>query len=139
MNLIHSEVMKMEFISDNYHRRIVNTYKELLETDKKLRMMQSALDRQISDIYHTIEKTSHQDLDAIAYTSELKRLLTRRRVVKDEMARMKPFVYIARNTLEDVERRYEGALLKSFELRQQLNVTMSVEEVAAEMGVEGLR
>jgi hypothetical protein len=129
----------MELISDNYHRRIVNTYREVLETDKKLSMMQSALDRQLSEAYHTIEKTADQAFDANAYMTELKRILSRRRIVKDEQARMKPLVCIAKKTLGEIDRRYEGALLKSFEMRQLLNVNMTVEEVAAEMGIEGLR
>ncbi|TYS88976.1 hypothetical protein [Rossellomorea aquimaris] len=128
-----------DFISDVYHRRLIDTYTEVRETFKKLGMMLSVLDRQISNIYHEIECTSEEDLDAIACTLRLKAALTRRRCVKDEMARLKPFNSMAKQALNEIEVRYEGALRASFEIRQQVNISMTVEEVAAEMGVEGLR
>jgi hypothetical protein len=129
----------VEFISDIYHKRIVDTHLEVRETYNKLGMMLSVLDTRLSEIYHSIEKTDDRELDAIAYTSQLKSVLTRRRVVKDEMARLKPFASMAKQALNEIEVRYEGAMRKSFEIRQQLNVTMTLDDVMTEMGVEPLK
>jgi hypothetical protein len=136
MNLIQSEVIEMEFLSDVYHRKLVETYNEIQDTYKKMGGIVSTLDRKVNSLYHELEATTEETLDPIAFTTELKGVLLRRRALKDEMARLRPFIGFGRYTVNELELRYEGAQRVSGEIRQQLNCTMTAEQVCAEMGVE---
>jgi hypothetical protein len=126
-------------ITDNYHHNLLETCGHIRDTYKKLGRMLSAIDRQISGLYHSVEKTDEDELDAIAYMTQLKALLVRRRAVKDELARLKLFNGLAKHVEGEVGLHYENILRASFEVRQSLNARMTVDTVAEEMGVEGLR
>jgi hypothetical protein len=125
---------KMDYVSDAYYKKLTEAYAEVKHTYSKLVMMLSSLDKKISEIYHQVEKSEYEELDAIACVFQLKEVLARRRAVKDELARLKPM----RDMADMIERRYEGALKASFQVRQELNLKMSLDQVCAEMGVNDL-
>ncbi|MEW4328227.1 hypothetical protein Q0N12_16370 [Rossellomorea marisflavi] len=126
----------MEFISDIYHRKLVDTYKEIGELYKTFHSLVGQLDRQINSLYHSLEEATEETLNAEVFTRELKGVLLRRRALKDEMARLKPFLGVGKYAANALQERYEGAVRVSQELRVQLNCTMTAEEVCAEMGVK---
>ncbi|MEG9297035.1 hypothetical protein V6B33_11265 [Mangrovibacillus sp. Mu-81] len=125
-----------QYLSDELHCKIVDLQTEVKDTYRKLNMMLSALDKRISELYHSLERTPPDDVDAIAFTSQLKAVLERRRVVKDERARLKLFNGLAGHSLREIELNYDRALQASFEIRQDFHVELTLEEVAAEMGVK---
>jgi hypothetical protein len=126
-------------LSEKYHRQIIDLHKEIRNTYRQLGNMLSVLDKRVSELTHSLERTPADDVDAIAFTSQLKAVLERRRVVKDERARIKLFNSLAAHTLGEIELNYERTLNASFQIRNDFHVELTLEEVAAEMGIEGLR
>jgi len=119
---------------ENYYDKLVQLYEETKVAFDKLNGLQSALDRKVSDIYHSIEKTEFDPSNGFIFAMQLKETLQQRRVVKDELHKLFPVYRMLRDNLETVEERYNKAVAKSIELKSSLNVTKNIDGVLAEIG-----
>ncbi|MGD7047688.1 hypothetical protein FZC83_05400 [Rossellomorea marisflavi] len=127
----------METVSaENFHRRITELHKEIREAYRKLGMIQSVYDKRLAEMYHKLERMEADDVDSIAFTQELKAVLERRRVVKDEKARMRLFNGLAGHCLREIDLYYDKTLEASFQIRNDFNVRLTLDQVLTEVGVE---
>lgn len=90
---------------------------------------QSELDRQVTAIYHEIEAHDLDSDSGYAAAMCLQDALRRRRVVKDEIARMSPLFQFLNEHADALLKSYHKRVEKSEEIRRTLNVTLTLEEV----------
>lgn len=96
----------------------------------QLNALQSALDRKVADIYHEIERKELLSMsESHSIMSELKKTLEHRRVIKDELKRLDPLFYFLRDNIPSIESQYEKAKRKSFEIREQLNAQLTIDDI----------
>lgn len=123
-------------IPESYFNRLVGLNEEVKEAFNRLNNLQSALDRKISDHYHTIEKNDFDIEQGFEFARQLKQTLQFRRVVKDELARLLPIYNMLKTETVRVEDQYARAIRRSYEIKESLNSTMDIEEVLASVSVE---
>ncbi|MGG4467230.1 hypothetical protein ABER68_04225 [Paenibacillus alvei] len=119
---------------ENYYEKLVGLYEETKATYDKLNGLQSALDKKVSSIYHEIEKSEFDPEGGHTYALKLKETLQYRRVIKDTLQQVSPVYNMLKNNMETVEERYTRAVAKGYELRESLNVRMTVDEVLELIG-----
>lgn len=116
--------------SEQFFTQLTQLNAEVKQGFEKLNGLQSALDRQLADHYHDIERLDSVDgAEARELMAQLKTTLMHRRVVKDEMKKIQPVFYMLRDQVQTVETQYDKAVRTSCEIRRQLNSTMSLDEV----------
>lgn len=104
-----------------------------------LTRMQSQLDKELSALYHEIEATELDVNHGYQLALRLQAVLKRRRVVKDEYARVKSIKHSLESAAKDADTRYRTQVKKSNKLRRSLNVTMTFTDVLGEINItEGL-
>lgn len=126
MNLSESCFVKLEALCQ-----------EVRESHEKLNKAQSAVDRHISDIYHSVERAEEftvEEGDAIA--RKLKEALHKRRLVKDELARLYPVYDIFRNGIGEVDANYRRSVRKSFNREQAIKAQVNLGDIFEEFGIE---
>lgn len=119
---------------ENYYEKLVGLYEETKAAYDKLNGLQSALDKNLSSIYHEIEKSEFDSDGGHSYALKLKETLQYRRVIKDTLQQVSPVYNMLKNNMETVEVRYTRAVAKGYELRESLNVRMTVDEVLELIG-----
>lgn len=104
-------------------------YDSIKQTHRKLRWELSQVDKQISALYHELEKTDLTESLAGQYSVALQNLLRKRRVIKNEFIPIE----IIRNTFKESFERSHEALLrnrdKSEEICESLKVSLTIDEV----------
>lgn len=92
-------------------------------SQERLSRLLSGVDREVSNIYHTIERTTEID-EATAYSAmtKLQDALHRRRIVKDEMALLSPVRRLLADNLKDTEKKYRRAAALSDEIRRYVHI-----------------
>ncbi|WP_162272003.1 hypothetical protein [Cytobacillus oceanisediminis] len=107
------------------------------DSHETLNRFQSVLDKQLAQAYHDIERSGEFDMaEGNKHAKKLKEILTNRRLVKDELARLQPVYNFLRHEVEKTSEQYQRAVRRSYELRQELNVTEDLGRVYAAFGVE---
>ncbi|RVT62783.1 hypothetical protein [Niallia taxi] len=119
---------------ENYYEKLVGLYEETKAAYDKLNGLQSALDRQVSRIYHDIEKSEFDLEKGNEYALRLKETLQNRRVVKDELKKLAPVYRMLRDNVSWVEEQYTKVVAKSYELKASLNVTKTINGVLSDIG-----
>ncbi|MCA1319785.1 hypothetical protein LC085_07645 [Bacillus tianshenii] len=119
-----------------YYAELKKLQSEVSEAFTRLNTLQSALDKEVSRIYHDIEKLETMDAEqSYIIMRDLKETLLHRRVVKDEVKRLQPIYNMLRSQTGQVDEQFARAMKTSFEIRRQLNTTASIDDVLASMGV----
>jgi tRNA C32,U32 (ribose-2'-O)-methylase TrmJ len=119
-----------------YYGKLHDLHNEVKSVCKKLSMLQSTLDRRVADIYHRIEETPIEDLNELKCLTELKDVLQRRRLCKDEYAKMRPILSKVKRDMKALEEKNDEIANMSEYVRDRYNVSITVEELFAEIGME---
>lgn len=123
-------------ISVNYFDKFQELYVEVKASYEKLNKLQSALDRKVSDIYHDIERTEFNIVQGHEIARTLKETLKQRRVVKEELALLFPVYNLLTEHSGRVDEQYNRAVRRSYSIKENLKVTMGIDEVLAALEVE---
>lgn len=105
------------------------TYQSIKQTYRKLIGEQSKVDKQISALYHELEKTDLSEELGYQYSRALQNLLRKRRVVKDELI---PFEILNRElgkAMPNLDEHIMRNRINSENIRTELNVSLSIREV----------
>lgn len=119
-------------LAGSYLTQLQRLTDEISRDRAKLSELNSQLDRDISAIYHEIEKMDLTPDNAYHICALLQSTLRKRRVVKDEFARMNSITDLIdsnRNRVENAQKRYEKAAASSEKVRQSLNVTLTIHDI----------
>ncbi|MBH9965592.1 hypothetical protein [[Bacillus] enclensis] len=119
-----------------YYNKLHDLHNEVKSVCKRLSALQSKYDRQVADHYHRIEETPLEHLNELVCLAELKDVLQRRRLCKDEYAKMRPILNKLERDMKALEERNDQLAGMSEYVRARYNVSVTVEELFAE---EGLR
>jgi hypothetical protein len=123
-------------ISNNYFDKFQELYVEVKTSYEKLNKLQYALDRKVSDIYHNIERTDFNIIQGHEIARTLKETLQQRRVVKEELALLFPVYNLLTEQSGRVDEQYNRAVRRSYSIKENLKVTMGIDEVLAALDVE---
>ena len=115
--------------SDLLYEQLRGLYYEVTSFYDELNRHQSQYDKQISEIYHELEKVELNHVNAYEYAIKLQDVLRKRRVVKDELARLQPIRNYVNATFNELQKQIDRVVSKSNEIRKSLNVTLSISEV----------
>lgn len=114
----------------NYFSKLADLFTETKEQYERLNGLQSALDRKVSEAYHTLEKSEELTAEeSCEFTKKLKQTLQYRRVIKQEIALVLPVYLSLKDQVGKVEEQHLRAVRKSMEIQQSLNVTLELCEV----------
>lgn len=122
-------------LAKNYIDQLHKLNKTVSGTFEGLTRMQSSIDKELSVVYHEIEREEIDVYNGYLYAKRLQEVLKRRRVVKDEIARLSSFKSTLENTVKDDDSRYERVAKKSEEVRNSLNVTMTINDIVKMDGI----
>lgn len=123
-------------IAEECFNKLQELHAYVKESHETLNRLQSVLDRQLADAYHDIERSGDFDMvEGNKYARKLKEILTHRRLVKDELARLYPVYNFLRDDVDRTSEQYQRAVTRSFDLRQELNVTDDLERVFVAFGM----
>lgn len=113
-----------------YFDKLNALYTEMKAQFDQLNMLQSLFDKQVSSLYHELEKAGDLDVaEGHTFAETLQDTLRRRRVVKQEIALMLQTYLAIKDQIGKIEERHSRALRKTFEIKDSLNVTMEISEV----------
>ncbi|MFB6362506.1 hypothetical protein ACFCP7_00410 [Paenibacillus elgii] len=115
--------------SEDYFAQLRTLYANVKDAYDRLNRAQSAADREVSAIYHEIERTEFDDDSAIAVVLLLQNSLRKRRAIKDEFRRLAPIYEMFNANIGPTEERYFKIAAKSAELRHSLNVTLTISDI----------
>ncbi|WP_427036623.1 hypothetical protein [Cytobacillus pseudoceanisediminis] len=124
-------------VAEECFYRLQELHAYVKDSHETLNRFQSVLDKQLAQAYHDIERSGEFDMaEGNKHAKKLKEILTNRRLVKDELARLQPVYNFLRHEVEKTSEQYQRAVRRSYELRQELNVTEDLGRVYAAFGVE---
>jgi uncharacterized coiled-coil DUF342 family protein len=123
------EENRMNTKSDLFYEQLRGLYYEVTSFYNELNKRQSQYDKQISEIYHELERAELNHVNAYEYAIKLQDVLRKRRVVKDELARLQPIRNYVNSTFNELQKQIDRVISKSNEIRKSLNVTLSISEV----------
>lgn len=116
-------------LASHYFERLKELHTEIAENFDMLNKMQSEADKQVSAIYHEIEKHDFDESEGFQYARELKDVLQRRRCIKSELVQLQPAHDLLRRHISEVEREYKRRVKKGEEVARSLNATITIEAV----------
>lgn len=116
-------------LGQSYLDRLRKLEAEMKETSELLSRLESDIDKQVSKIYHDIERETFNVEGGYNLAKKLKDVLQERRVIKDEAARFRSVYHTFNETLRSIENRYKQAVRHSEKVRRSLNVKLTIEEV----------
>jgi len=113
-----------------YYDKLAELYAEMKGEFERLNMMQSAMDKTISNEYHQLEKSPELTVEqGYEFAKRLQDILKKRRVIKQELGLIIPVFFSLKDEMGKIEDRYTKSVRKGYELKQSLNVTMRLEDV----------
>lgn len=122
-----------------YFDQLNKLNRSVTATYEGLNRMQSTLDKELSAVYHEIEAITLDTQRGYQLIHRLQDVLKRRRVVKDELARIRSVKLALDSSVNTVNQRYQTIAKKSNRIRRSLNVTMTITDVVGEINItEGL-
>lgn len=111
------------------YTKMKKAYETIKHDYHKLRRELSCVDKQISDLYHELEKTDLSEEMGYQYSVALQNLLRKRRVIKDEYIPLGILQDAFQGSFKQAKKRLLGNKSKSEEIRNSLNVSISIDEV----------
>lgn len=117
--------------AESHFDALLTLHEEVNRDYSLLNRKQSELDRQVTAIYHDLEAHDLEVDSGYAAAVYLQEVLRRRRVVKDEIARLTPLRHFLNDHVDALLKTYHKRIKKSEEIRRTLNVTLTLEEVIA--------
>ncbi|MBS4193478.1 hypothetical protein [Lederbergia citri] len=105
-----------------------STHAEVKRTYYKLKAEMSRTDKQISELYHELEKVDLNEDIGYQYSIALQNLLRRRRVIKDEFIPIDIMFQSLSESIESLKERIGRNREKSEEIRASLNVQLRIAE-----------
>ncbi|MFD1018679.1 hypothetical protein [Thalassobacillus hwangdonensis] len=115
--------------AQDYFDQLRYLNEEITVTYERLNALQSRFDKEISEIYHDIERSDFDLTDGLQTTLRLKEVLQQRRAVKDQLVRIQPMYDLLRRNFRRVNDEYLRRSEKGDQVRSSLNSTMRIEEV----------
>jgi len=115
-----------------YHSKFNGLLSELNNQRGILTGELSRLDKYISSMYHDLEGIDPSEEYALSYVTQLQDTLKKRRVVKDEMARLDAVLNPLRNVSGDIETSVNIRKKVSKRWRRDFKMTLTLEEVLSE-------
>jgi hypothetical protein len=113
-----------------YYDKLAELYAEMKSEFERLNMMQSAMDKNLSNQYHLLEKAPELTVEqGYEFAKRLQDILKKRRVIKQELGLIIPVFFSLKDEMGKIEDRYTKSVRKGYELKQSLNVTMRLEDV----------
>ncbi|WP_028560910.1 hypothetical protein [Paenibacillus pinihumi] len=116
-------------IVDSYLARYRNLNSEVMSKYQKLTNALSEVDREVSAIYHEIEKLDLTETCGHAAAVMLQQVLHRRRVIKGELAQLLPLFRALNGQCSKVIQKHREQAAKNDEIRRSLNVTLTIEDI----------
>lgn len=120
-------------LSETYLAQLHTLHTGVVGTFDRLNRMQSEMDREVSAIYHEIEKMELDEASALGAARLLQGALRKRRVVKDEIVRLQPIYQMLTTNVDETDKQYRKRVTKSDEIRRSLNVTLKIEDIGGFM------
>lgn len=120
-------------LSKSYFDRYSSLFAEIKTSCERLSTLQSTYDKKVSNIYHEIESQEFGIPEGYKLARELKHVLQERRIIKDELVKVRSIYSLLEKQNPKIEEHYNRAERKSYELRQELNTTLSAEAVLADL------
>lgn len=118
--------------TDVYIGRLRALYTDVVTEKERLITALSKLDRQVSAIYHEIEKCDIDSNNGYGAALLLQNTLRQRRVVKDALLHLKPVYDMLHANMGSVEKQHHKVVAKSEEVRRSLNVTLTIHDIDLE-------
>lgn len=115
--------------SADFIERLRELYVGVEESYKQACRLLSAFDREVSAVYHEIEKTRFDVVRGYYLAKKLQNVLHRRRAVKSEVVRLQPIYCFLRDNFKNVESVYKERSKKDDEVRTSLNATLTIDDV----------
>ncbi|MGA3675791.1 hypothetical protein [Lysinibacillus agricola] len=112
-----------------YHSKFNGLLSELNNQRGVLTKELSRLDKYISSMYHDLEGIDPSEEYALSYVTQLQDTLKKRRVVKDEMARLDAVLNPLKNVVNDVETAVRARKKVSRRWERDFKMTLTLEEV----------
>lgn len=109
--------------------KLSRTHSEVKHTYYRLKSEMSKTDKQISNLYHELEKTDLTEELGYQYSIALQNLLRKRRVIKDEFIPIDIMFQSMSESIENLKERIGRNREKSEEIRSSLNVSLKIAEV----------
>ncbi|WP_019241491.1 MULTISPECIES: hypothetical protein [Bacillus] len=120
-------------LAQGYFQRYNELFEEIKTAYDRLSSLQSVYDKKISVIYHDVEKAELNEVVGLELAQRLKRTLQERRIIKDEFVKVQAIYNLLKQETPKIKEHYNRAEHKGYELRQQLNTTLTAEEVLASL------
>ena len=118
--------------TDAFYEQLERLYRDVTRFYNELNKHQSRYDKELSALYHELEKIELTPTSGYEFALKLQDVLRKRRVVKDEMARLQPIYNYVAQTFYTLQKQIERAISQSKRVRKSLNVTLSINEVLEE-------
>ncbi|MEK4230735.1 hypothetical protein [Solibacillus sp. FSL H8-0538] len=112
-----------------YHSKFNGLLSELNNQRGVLTRELSRLDKYISRMYHDLEGIDPSGEYALSYVAQLHDVLKKRRVVKDEMARLDAVLNPLRNVVGEIDTSVSNRKKVSNRWRRDFKMTLTLEEV----------
>lgn len=116
-----------------YHEQFTEFVSKLNEQRALLISQVSRLDKKISNLYHDLEGVEPSEEFALSFVSQLHDTLKKRRVIKDEMARLDVVLRPIINIKPDIETSVKQRKAVSKRWQRDFKMTLSLEEVITEV------
>ncbi|MEI3606910.1 hypothetical protein SPD48_14495 [Pseudogracilibacillus sp. SE30717A] len=114
---------------ENPYKQMRKNYETIKQNYYRLRDELSRVDKQISALYHDLEKTDLSEEMGYQYAVALQNMLRKRRIIKDELISLEILRNTFRSSFEQANKRLSGNRTKSEEIRKSLNVCIKIDEV----------
>ncbi|AWE07898.1 hypothetical protein DCE79_11095 [Lysinibacillus sp. 2017] len=115
-----------------YHSKFTEFVDGLREQRSALNKQQSLLDKKISNLYHDLEGIEPAEEFALSFVKQLHGTLKKRRVIKDEIARLDAVLRPVMDITENVEEAVKSRKRHSKRWQHDFKMTMTLEEVISE-------
>ncbi|MEE3806082.1 MULTISPECIES: hypothetical protein [Lysinibacillus] len=112
-----------------YHSKFNGLLSELNNQRGLLTKELSRLDKYISSMYHDLEGIDPTEEFSLSFVTQLQDTLKKRRVVKDEMARLDAVLNPLRNVAGDIETSVNIRKKVSKRWKRDFKMTLTIEEV----------
>jgi|GEM_PF-5173856 len=120
-------------LADTYLAQFKALQSEVASKFAKLQSALSSLDKQVSALYHEIERLDFEGQDGIsasyAAVTMLQTVLRQRRVIKGEIAQLGPLNSAIQSSCDKAADQCRKKAEKNNQIRQSLNVTLTINDI----------
>ena len=112
-----------------YHAKFTKLLEELSAQRAVLTKELSRFDKRISNLYHELEKVEPSEDFALSFVQQLHDALKKRRVIKDELARLDAVLRPINGISEDIKTSVKQRKAVSKRWKQKFKISLSLEEI----------